>query len=86
MDVLLTPGKEIARYCKKTTRTIDNWRKRHRFPVMHLPDGVLVTSVGLIDQWLRDRYEEEHKTHRQYRGGFRIRGAENVHRLRLPRQ
>ena len=75
VDTLLTPGREIARYCKKTARTIENWRKRHCFPVMHLPDGALVTSVGLIDQWLRERYEEEQKGHRQYRGGFRIRSS-----------
>lgn len=76
VDTLLTPGNEIARYCKKTWRTVLNWRKRHGFPVMHLPDGTLVTSTALIDQWLRERYEQEQREPRKYRGGFRIRGSE----------
>jgi transposase-like protein len=56
---LLSPLREVARYCGVSERTIRKWRQCHRFPLMHLPSGRAVTSMWLIDGWLLERLAQE---------------------------
>lgn len=45
----------IAEYCCISISCLDNWRKRHGFPTATLPDGRIVTTKMLIDQWIMAR-------------------------------
>lgn len=38
-------------------RTIDRWTAKYGFPAAHMPNGMLCTSVALIDLWLLGRLE-----------------------------
>ena len=38
-------------------RTIDRWTAENGFPAAHMPNGMLCTSVALIDLWLLGRLE-----------------------------
>lgn len=53
-DVLIgwTP---IAQHCLVCERTVARWTKRHGFPACRLPDGRIMTSKTLIDQWILAR-------------------------------
>ena len=53
-DVLIgwTP---ISRHCCVCERTVARWAKRHGFPACRLPDGRIMTSKSLIDQWIMAR-------------------------------
>lgn len=53
-DVLIgwTP---IAQHCLVCERTVARWTKRHGFPACRLPDGRIMTSKTLIDEWILAR-------------------------------
>ena len=38
-------------------RTIERWTAENGFPAAHMPNGMLCTSVALIDLWLLRRLE-----------------------------
>ena len=40
-----------------SVRTIDRWTAENGFPAAHMPNGMLCTSVALIDLWLLGRLE-----------------------------
>jgi len=66
---LIWPAKEIARVCGVHDRTVRRWAKdpEHPLKVIHLGHG-LTTTLGLLDQWVIERWEEEGKTPRPRRG------------------
>lgn len=50
---LLIGVRAIAGYCHVSTRTYYTWMRGLDFPASRLPDGRWVTSVSLIDEWVR---------------------------------
>ena len=48
---------DISGYLGICVRTLTRWRKNHAFPVGALPDGRLVTTKPLIEQWILARIE-----------------------------
>jgi len=50
-------GKAISGYMGICLQTLVRWRKNHAFPVGALPDGRLVTTKPLIEQWILARIE-----------------------------
>lgn len=59
---LLWPAKGIARACGVHDRTIRKWAQdpRHPLKVFHGGKG-LVTTLGLLDEWVRERWDQEKK-------------------------
>lgn len=53
--ILLHPCKRIATACGIAPRTVRMWMLKHAFPVFHLPTGRLATTVGMIEEWARER-------------------------------
>lgn len=53
--ILIHPGKNIAKALNIGLRTVRNWRERYGFPVFHLPDGQVATTVGMIEAWAEER-------------------------------
>ena len=45
----------IAEYCGCAEKTIDRWYKQEGFPLGQLPNKQWVTTVTLIDTWIRAR-------------------------------
>ncbi len=45
----------ISRYLGICSSTVWNWRRRHAFPITNLPDGRVMTTKSLIDQWVLSR-------------------------------
>ena len=52
---LLKSNAEICRYLGISEPTLVRWRKLHGFPASYLPDGRVVTTKSLIDQWVMAR-------------------------------
>ncbi len=48
---------EISRYLGICVGTLGNWRKRHAFPAAPMPDGRIMTTKSLIDQWILSRHD-----------------------------
>lgn len=53
------PLRRIAEVCGISQRTTYRWIRFHGLPVFHTPSGKVATSVGLLEQWARERMEEE---------------------------
>lgn len=49
----------IAQYLGVSVDTVIRWEKRQRFPVCRLPDGRVMTTLSLIDQWVMARIEAQ---------------------------
>ena len=56
-DEALIGLKQISRYMGICVGTLCNWRNRHAFPTAPLPDGRVMTTKYLIDQWLLARVD-----------------------------
>jgi len=84
-QVFIHPCRMIAKACGIGERTVYRWIKYHRLPVFHTPSGKVATSVGLLEQWARERMEREAQEPRN--GGGNRRGHEAVKRwsVRLKR-
>ena len=61
-------NKGIAAYLGICVRTLSRWRKYHGFPAAPLPDGRIMTTKPLIDNWILSRMDV--KTARN--GGRRV--------------
>ena len=57
--VIIHRLKNIGAACDVSGRTIENWVRRHGFPVFHLPSGHVTTTVGMIEAWAQERREKE---------------------------
>jgi len=57
--ILIHPGKNIARALNIGLRTVTSWRAKHGFPVFHLPDGQVATTVGMIEAWAEERRKKQ---------------------------
>jgi len=66
---LLWPAKQIATVCGVHDRTIRKWTKdpRHPLKVFHGGKG-LTTTLGLLDDWVRERWSQEGRTPPPRRG------------------
>ena len=53
----LTSWKAIAEYIGVCESTAQKWEKRLQLPVCRLPDGRVMTTLSLIDQWVMARIE-----------------------------
>ena len=80
-QVFFHPCREIAEACKISERSVYRWVKYHHLPVFHTPSGALATSVGLLEQWARDRVEEERS--RPQNGGRIRQGRMAMGKLRV---
>ena len=49
--------REILKYLRIAESTMHRWRKVHALPISKAPDGSLVTSVAILDQWLLSRVD-----------------------------
>ena len=49
--------KEILKYLRIAESTMYRWRHNHALPISKAPDGSLVTSVAILDQWLLSRVD-----------------------------
>jgi len=80
---LLWPAKGIAKVCGVHDRTIRKWvqDKRHPLKVIHTGKG-LVTTLGLLDEWVRGRWEQE-STHPPPRKGRPLLGQLGALRVRV---
>jgi hypothetical protein len=60
---LLSPAKQIAKACGVCDRTVRKWTQdqRHPLKVFHGGKG-LTTTLGLLDDWVRERWSEEQRT------------------------
>ena len=45
----------IARYLGICVGTLNRWRRLHGFPAGSMPDGRVITTENLIDQWIMQR-------------------------------
>lgn len=50
---LLKGVRQICAYCRVAPKTWYGWLREHGFPASRLPDGRYVTSMALIDDWVR---------------------------------
>lgn len=66
--MLLKGRRAIADYCGVWPTTVDNWRKRHAFPVCVLPGGNVATTENLIDKWILERGELQKKAQEKMNG------------------
>jgi hypothetical protein len=71
----LHPCRVIAEACGVSKRTIHRWIRFHGLPVFHLPGGALCTTLTFLNDWARDRMEEEAK---RPRGGIATRLAQKA--------
>lgn len=51
--------KAIADYLGVNIDTPKRWEKHQRFPICRLPDGRVMTTLSLIDQWVMARIEAQ---------------------------
>ncbi len=80
----LHPCRVIAETCGVSTRTIYRWIRVHGLPVFHLPDGALCTTLTFLNNWARDRMEDEAKCPRDGMARRLAQKAEPKWRIRLP--
>jgi len=57
--IVIHPGSNIAHALNIGRRTVTSWVKWHGFPVFHLPDGQVATTVGMIERWAEERRQKE---------------------------
>ncbi len=57
--VLLHPCRQIQQALGVSENTVYWWAKHYGLPLFHLPNGETATTVGLIEQWARERRADE---------------------------
>ena len=53
---LLWGAKGVAEYIGYAPITVRRWSKRHGLPLCKLPDGRLISSTQLVDDWFMARW------------------------------
>lgn len=75
------PLRRIAEACGISERSVYRWIKYHGLPVFHTPSGKVATTVGLLEQWARERVDAE--AARPRNSGRSGQGYEAAERLRV---
>jgi hypothetical protein len=57
--VVIHPCRNIEIALGVSERTVYWWAKTYGLPLFHLPDGQLATTVGMIEEWARERRQDE---------------------------
>lgn len=60
--MLIHPCRNIAKTLGVSEKSVWWWSKHYGLPTFHLPDGQLAITVGLIEEWARDRRQDEVRT------------------------